>query len=87
MTTNSIKVDNYRFDPYDVKAKDTADGHVQEVGFCPFPSVPLATQRTWNYSGDELTGYTYKNAAGDTLATQVFTWDTGKIVLEVWTWV
>lgn len=87
MTTNKVTVDNNRLDAYEVKAIETSLGRVQEVGFCPFPSVPLATQRSWDYSGTNLTGYTYKDAGGTTLATQVFTWDTGKIVLEVWTWV
>jgi hypothetical protein len=80
----SQKVD--QFASYKVKTTVTVDGQVQEVGFSPFPSVPNATQRTWNYSGSDLTGYTYKDANGNTIATQTFTWDAGKIVLEAWTW-
>lgn len=64
-------------------ASQTVNG---TVTFYPFPQVLGATQRSWNYTGDDLTGYTYKNAGGVTLATQTYTVVGGKITNEVWTW-
>jgi len=63
----------------------TERGAIREVSISPFPQVPKATWRTWDYSGSgDLMGYTYYDDNGKVLAQQIYTWSGGKITKEVW---
>lgn len=67
-------------------ATKTVDGKKHQVMMSwPYPSVPGATQRDFNYDGDgNLAGFTFKDADGVTIATLTFTWSGGRITNQAW---